>query len=60
MLPSDARLHAAVEVLARKDFIQVARYLRQRERMVDAAHAPPEISQEAVMHVRAAEIVSER
>ena len=59
MLPSDPRFDASVEVLAREKFIQITRNLRQRERMVFAAHATPQITQQAVMHLREAVIVGE-
>jgi hypothetical protein len=60
MLPSDARLDPSVEVLAGQKFIQVARNVRQGEGMIFAAHATPQIAQEAIMHLREAVVVSDR
>ena len=57
VFPSDAGLHPAIEVLAGENFIEVARYLRQREGMIEAADAAPQISQQSIMGVLAIEVV---
>ncbi len=59
MFSSDARFYSAVEVLARKEFVQVTRDLRECEGMVFAAHATPQIAKKAIMHLRKAVVVSD-
>src|SRR5580658_5218349 len=59
MLPADLWLDTAVKVFARQKFIDVTRDFRQRERMVDSAHAAPKISEQAVIIVCLSEIISD-
>src|SRR5579883_79944 len=47
----DARFYAAIEILASEYLVQVARYLRQSERMIHAADAPAQISEQPVINM---------
>jgi hypothetical protein len=59
MLSPDPRLHAAVEVLTGQKLVEIARYLRKRERVIETADAPPKITQQLVVDVFPAEFLGE-
>ena len=59
MFSTDPRFDAAAEVLRRKEFVEVGRYIGKRERVILASDAAPKIAQQLVVDVEAAVFIGE-